>query len=86
MRLEKAQRAVDGYSKVIEQCKILKAAIDAKCADVKIPIDPQKDLRVLEAARRVFKRDVKEITYEMYKQAVQEMALITNDQIPKIGE
>jgi len=83
-RRRKAKEVMDGYAEVITKCQNLRKFLDEKCADVIVPLDPKKDLRVIESARRVFKRDVSEITFDMYKQIVFLMAKTGNDGVPTI--
>lgn len=84
-RLRKTKEVIDGYGKIIEQCRTIRAQLDARCSTVKITIDPIKNKSVLDAARRFFKRDVKEITYDMYKEVVHAMAAATNENTPHVG-
>lgn len=85
VRRRKAKEVLEGYAKIIETCRELRAMIEERCKNVRIPLDPSKDKSVIEAARRLFRRDVAEITFEMYKQAVHAASDISNKDIPKPG-
>jgi hypothetical protein len=84
-RRQKAYEVVAGYGKIIEECQALRASLEKKCKNVVIPIDQQKDIRVMEAASRLFRRKVTEITFGMYKEAIEKLAKISNDGAPGIG-
>jgi hypothetical protein len=83
-RLKKTQQVIDGYSKIVEQCKTIREEINQKCAGVKVTINSTNE-EVLLAASRFFKRKVTEITFDMYKEAVHAMAAETNNNVPNIG-
>lgn len=85
-RHRKSKEVLKGYQRLEAKCKELREEITERCKDVSIPVDPKKDRRVLEAARRIFKRDVREITFEMYKQLVHSMAEIGNKVVPTSAE
>jgi hypothetical protein len=82
-RFRKAKEVVDKYTKIEGQCKALRRELMERCKDVVIPIDPVRDYRVLEAATRLFRREVTEITFEMYTQVVHGMAALGNTSVPK---
>lgn len=82
----KAQNVIDNYGKIIEECETMRAKIEEKCKNVVVPLDPDNDIRVIEAAGRLFRREVNEITFEMYKEAIERLAKISNDGTPSIGE
>lgn len=82
-RYRKATEVLEGYQRLEARCKELRAEISERCKDISIPIDPKKDRRILEAARRVFQRDVQEITFDMYKQLVHSIAKMGNDVVPE---
>ena len=84
-RLRKSQEVLDGYAEVIKKCDALCKELEAKCKNVSVPIDPEKDIRVLEAARRVFKRDISEITFDMYREVIKKMAAENNSGVPTLG-
>lgn len=84
-RLYKARQVMDGYGKIIERCAELKADIEEKCKDVKVTLDPSQNKDVLDAARRFFRRDVQEITFEMYKTVVHAIANSANENTPGPG-
>jgi hypothetical protein len=79
-RRQKGKQVVDGYTKIVEDCKRLEAEIEEKCKDVKIPLDRKKHLRVIEAIGRIFGLgQAEEITFDMYKTCIRELAKIAND-------
>jgi hypothetical protein len=84
-RRRKAQEVMEGYAKIIETCRELRAMIEERCNDVRLPLDPVQDKGIIDAARRLFKRDVTEITFEMYKQAVHAAGDISNANLPRPG-
>lgn len=81
-RRRKAQEVLEGYQKLEAKCKEAREELSKKCKDVVVEIDPEKNRDVLVAARRLFKRDVREITFEMYQQLVHTMAEMGNDLVP----
>lgn len=85
-RKRKAQQVVDGYGKIIEECETMRTKIEEKCKNVVVPLDPDNDIRVIEAAGRLFKREVNEITFKMYKEAIERLAKISNDGVPSLGD
>ena len=79
-RREKAKEVVDGYTKIIEQCKRVEAEIEERCKDVTVPLNRGQHLRVIEALGRIFGLgQVEEITFEMYKICMRELAAISHD-------
>jgi hypothetical protein len=82
-RLRKSIEVLEGYQRLEARCRELRAEISERCKDVAIPIDPKKDRAILLAARRIFKRDVREITFEMYKEIVHGMAKMGNNLVPE---
>ena len=85
-RLRKSQEVLTGYQRLEAKCKEIRAEISERCKDISIPIDPKKDKAVLDAARRIFKRDVREVTFEMYKQLVHSMAEMGNNVVPEAAK
>ena len=85
-RREKAQQVMDGYGKIIEECQVMRADLEKKCKNVVIPLNPDVDVRVIEAGSRLFRRKITEITFEMYKEAIERLAKISNDATPKLGD
>lgn len=81
-RLRKSQEVLGGYQRLEAKCKETLSEITERCKKVSIPIDQKKDRAVLDAARRIFKRDVEEITFEMYKQLVHAIAEDGNNVVP----
>lgn len=82
-RLRKSREVLEGYQRLEAKCKEIREQLDERCKNVSVSIDPKKDIRVLEAARRIFKRDVREITFEMYKEIVHRMAETGNQVVPE---
>jgi len=79
-RRTKAKEVVDGYTKIIEESKRMEAEIEERCKDVKIPLNRGQHLRVIEALGRIFGiGQVEEITFDMYKTCIRELAKISND-------
>jgi hypothetical protein len=79
-RREKAKEVVDGYTKIVEDCKRLEGEIEQRCKHVKVPLSRGKHLPVIEAVARVFGLgEVEEITFEMYKVCIRELAKIANN-------
>jgi len=85
-RRAKAQEVMDGYGKIIEECQVMRADLEKKCKNVVIPLDPDVDIRVIEAGSRLFRRKITEITFEMYKEAIERLAKISNNATPKLGD
>lgn len=80
IRREKAKEVVDGYTNIIEQCKKTEAEIEERCKDVTVPLNRGQHLRVIEALGRIFGLgQLEEITFEMYKICMRELAAIGND-------
>lgn len=80
-RRRKAQQVMDGYQKIIDRCEEMRVEIEKRCKDVVITV-PRDQPAVVDAVRRLFKADLKEITFDMYKQIVQRMAEIGNQGLP----
>jgi len=79
-RREKAKEVVDGYTKVIEECKRTEAQIEERCKNVTVPLNRAQHLTVMQALARIFGLgEIEEITFEMYKVCVRELAKISND-------
>ena len=79
-RREKAKEVVDGYTKIIEESKRMEAEIEERCKDVKVPLNKAQHLRVIEALGRIFGLgQLEEITFDMYKICIRELAKIAND-------
>lgn len=82
-RLRKSREVLEGYQRLEARCKEIREDLSERCKNVSITVDPEKDRRVLEAARRIFRRDVKEITFEMYKELVHRYAEMGNKVVPE---
>lgn len=86
-RRKKANQVFDDYGEIEERCKALKEQIAGRCKAVKITLNPARHSRVLTALRRVFGfTDITEITFDMYRIAVEEMQRLNNESIPAPGE
>ena len=82
----KSKEVIDGYSKIIEECKQLEAVIEDRCKNVKTTINRQEHLPVIQAMARVFGQgEQTEITFEHYKACIKALADL-NNQIPKPGD
>lgn len=86
--LERRQRktieVMDGYNKIIQDCQEARAKIVERCKNVSVPIDEINNPAVLEAVRRLFRKDAKEITFDMYVQVVHALAEVGNDEVPRL--
>ena len=79
-RRDKAKKVVDEYTKIINNCKLAEAVIEERCKDVKIPLNRAQHLRVMESLARIFGLgEVQEITFEMYKICIKELAKFANN-------
>jgi hypothetical protein len=77
---KKTKEVIDGYSKIIENCKNIEAQIEEQCKDVKVPLTRSKHLDTIEAIARIFGLgELEEITFEMYKVCIRELAKIGNN-------
>lgn len=86
-RREKAKEVYDGYRDIIAACKEQEDDISERCKNVKISLDASKHRRAIEALERVFGTEgLREITFDMYKAVIHEMAALNNGVIPKPGE
>jgi hypothetical protein len=84
-RREKAKEIVAKYEEIQEKCKRIEDEISNRCKDVKVVLDKKDNLRAIEACERLFGRQgIKEITFEMYKAAVQAMTARANTATPEI--
>jgi len=81
-RRRKSREVLEGYQRLEARCKEAREELSKKCKNVSVEIDPEVNRDILVAARRIFKRDVREITFEMYKQLVHTMAEVGNDLVP----
>lgn len=85
-RLEKAKEVYDGYGKIIERTKELRDEIADRCKNVVVTLDPSRHLRVIEAVRRVFGTDGRQITFQMYQRVIEELSNTTSNSIPNPGD
>ena len=81
-RRQKAKEVYDGYGKIIEECKEIEDEITKQCKNVKIALDPHRNLRVMEAVKRVFGTDGTEITFEMYQTCIKALGAVSGQNIP----
>lgn len=81
-RLERAKQIVDSYGNIIRQCRELEAEIESRCKAVKVPLNKDTNLRVIEAMGRVFGIETAEITFEQYKACLKALADINNAAVP----
>jgi len=78
-RRRKAKEVVDGYTKIIEDSKVLEGEIEERCKNVKVPLNTGQHLSVIEAIGRVFGIRSEEVTFDMYKICVKELGKIANN-------
>jgi len=82
-RRKKAKEIYDGYGKMIEDCKELEQEIETQCKEVKVTLNPDTHLRVIEAIQRIFPgSDGKIVTFDMYKKCIKALAATGNANIP----
>lgn len=81
-RRQKAKEVYDGYGKIIEKCKQMEDEIEAQCKNCTITLVPDKHLRIMEAVKRVFGTDGTQVTFAMYKAAVQAFSALSKQNIP----
>ena len=75
-RRRKSHEVYDGYISLEAQCKQIREDIAKRCQTVSVKIDPDKNFEVLQAARRLFRRDVKEINFEKIKEEYEKLGVI----------
>ena len=85
-RRAKAKEVYDGYGEIINKTQELRQQIADTCKDVTITLNPSTELRVMDAVKRVFGTDGKQITFKMYQEAVHKLAELGTESIPKLGE
>lgn len=84
-RRDKAKEIIEKYEKIQEECKRIEDEISNRCEDVKVVLSRETNLRAIEACERLFGRQgIKEITFEMYKAAVQAMTARANTATPEV--
>jgi len=79
-RREIAQGVMEDYANIIRRCERLEEEIAVRSKNVTIPLDPEKHHRVKIACARIFGKtpeEVTEITFDMYKVAVHELAKLS---------
>jgi len=83
---KKAKKVYDGYGKLIQECKELEDQIEAQVKGVSVSVDPRYALGTRDSVRRLFGTDGTEITFEMYKVCLQELAKIAKENTPSPGD
>lgn len=89
-RREKAVEVMESYDRLIEESKRLEEEISNRCKKVKVTFELNQSRSVVAAATRIFgtredlenNRYITEITFDMYKAAVQALAGLP-DTIPE---
>lgn len=83
-RRRKSREVYSGYSNLESDCKDMRNRIAERCKNVKVTISEQKNKAVYDAASRLFRREVKEITFEMYMQVVHALEQLGKEGVPKV--
>lgn len=81
-RRAKGKEVYEQYSNIISECKELENQISDRCKKVSVEIKDRNQLNVLEALGRVFGFGVNKITFDMYKQCIQELEKINQNNVP----
>jgi hypothetical protein len=84
-RRNKAIKVIEGYETLATNCKKLEEQIEQRCKDATVSLNPAKHLNVIEAIGRLFGIETTEITFEMYKQCINKLAEMNNNNIPTLG-
>lgn len=84
-RRRKAKEVYDGYIELSNKCKELKEVIEETCKNVTITLNPSSENRVIDAVKRTFGTDGTQITFEMYKLAIEKLSDLNNKTISKPG-
>lgn len=66
------QDYLDSYSSILDLTKDVKTSIDVRCEGYVYKFDPNVEVALAAAIRKVFGADSNEITYEMYLQVIEE--------------
>lgn len=82
IRREKAKQVYDGYAKVSDRCDNILADISETCKDVVITLKPASQKNTMDAVKRVFGTDGKQITFDMYKEAITKLAELSKSSVP----
>lgn len=82
-RRRKSKEVYDGYTELENQCSTLKQEIENQCKNAKVKVNPAVQLNVTTAIQRTFGTNGKEITFEMYKKALEKLHEISNANLPK---
>jgi len=83
---KKAKEIYDNYGKIIDTCTTMKTEIEERCKNVVVDLNPSEHLPIIEAVRRVFGTDGRRITFEMYKKCIENLARLSDNNIPIPGE
>jgi 50S ribosomal subunit-associated GTPase HflX len=75
---DKAIYVYNKYKEIETEARELCDTIEEECKNVKVSLDPKKELSVMEAIRRVFGTEGDTVTFEMYKVAVQKLTELNN--------
>lgn len=70
------------YKKIIETSDQVAEILDERCKGFTFKFEPKKMPALAQAIRKVFGKDTNEITYEMYKQVLEEQMILNE----KIGD
>jgi hypothetical protein len=84
-RRQKAKEVYDGYGKIIETCQELQDEIADRCKNVVVILDPSRHSTIIDSVRRVFGTDGRQITFQMYQRAIEELSAVTGNTIPTPG-
>ena len=80
---------MEGYDSIIDKCKEIEAKLEARCKNVKVPVSKATHFAVIQSISRIFgipEDEVKEITFDMYKTCIQELAALNDEGLPSMGE
>jgi hypothetical protein len=83
-RRRKTREVYEGYANLESDCREMRDKIAERCKNIKIMISEDKNKVVFDAASRLFRREVKEITFEMYMQIVHGIEQLGKNSIPRI--
>lgn len=85
-RRKKAKEVYKGYEKLEKDCVELESKIADRCKNVTVDINESDNLSIIQAVKRVFGTDGKQITFQMYQKCIEELSKSTNATIPKVGK
>ena len=81
-RRDKANQVYDGYNELAKKANELKQKIALDSKDIKITLNPSNNNSVITAVRRVFGTDGKQITFQMYQEAIATLSKLSKQGIP----